>query len=277
MLVRDIEMAHVLAVIEPIWKTKTETADRVRGRIEAVLGWAETRGYRTGANPARWKGFLDTQLPAPSRIAPTKNHASMPIGEVAAFMLDLHMREGNGARALEFLILTNVRVANVRMATWAEVDLKEKVWTIPGEAEEGGTGQRMKTGVEFKVPLSDAAVKLLEKQPRMAGTDLIFPSPTGKVMSDMTLLAVMRRMNISPDKAVPHGFRATFKTWAAERTLHRQEVIEAAMGHKIKDKVEASYMRGNYLDKRRPLMQDWAKFVYSTEKANVLPMRRAAA
>lgn len=277
MLVRDIQVAHVLDVLEPIWPKIPETATRVRQRIEAVLDWSTTRGYRTGPNPAKWKGHLDNVLPAKADIAPTKNRPHLPPEEMSAFMAALAQAEGNGARALEFLILTNVRGGNARMAAWSEINLETKVWTIPATAGEGSTGNRMKTGVEFQVPLSEEALKLLEKQPRIAGNDLIFPGPQGKAMSDMTLGAVMKRMGISPEKAVPHGFRSTFKTWAEERTGHTSPVIEAAMGHQLKNKVEAAYMRGNWLDKRRPLMQDWATFICGAGMGKVVPLMRREA
>ena len=278
MLVRDIQIADVLAVLEPIWTKRPETSARIRQRMEAILDWSMARGYRpNGANPAKWKGFLDKVLPATTEIAPKKHRPHLPPDDMTAFMKKLAESGGNGARALEFLILTNVRSANVRMATWSEVNLQNRIWTIPGVAADGGTGQRMKTGVEFEVPLSDAAMKLLEKQPRMAGTDLIFPSPTNKVMSDMTILGVMRRMGSGADEAVPHGFRSTFKTWSADRTNYSREVIEAAMGHRIKDKAEAAYMRGNWLEKRRPLMQAWAGFISGGSKAKVVPLQRQAA
>lgn len=274
MLVRHIETEQIKVILRPIWTTKPETASRVRGRVEAVLSWATISGYRSGLNPARWAGHLEHALPSPKKVRAVKHHDFIAASAMPAFMHDLAVREGNGARALEFLILTAVRSANVRKATWGEVDMTAKVWTIPGTADENGTGQRMKAGVELQVPLTKVAIKLLEKLPRMADTDLIFPSSRGAVMSDMTLAAVMKRMNV---KATPHGFRSTFKTWAAENTTHPREVIEAALGHKLKDKVEAAYMRGNWMDKRRALMQDWAAFIYGEEKGKVLPMPRKAA
>lgn len=273
-MVRHIDTDHVKRILHPIWNTKTETASRVRGRIEQVLAWATISGYRSGPNPAQWEGHLEHVFPSPKKVRGVKHHAHVEVEEMQDFMRALAQRDGAGARALEFLILTAVRSANVRKATWGEIDFAAKLWTIPGAAEEGGTGQRMKAGVELQVPLSDAAMRLLEGLPRMADTDLIFPSDKGKVMSDMTLLAVMRRMKVS---ATPHGFRSTFKTWAADGTQHAREVIEAALAHKLKDKVEAVYFKGNFLDKRTALMREWADFVTGAGDAKMLTMVRRAA
>ncbi len=252
--VRDVALPHVLAVLEPIWRTKTETATRLRGRIESVLDWATARGYREGLNPARWKGHLDNLLPAPSKIARAGHHLAVPVGEVAKFMQALRAQPGTGARALEFAILTAARSGEVRGATWAEIDLGAATWTVPGE--------RMKAGKEHRVPLSGAAVALLESLPRMAGSDLVFPAPRGGKLSDMTLLAVMRRMGVD---AVPHGFRSTFRDWCSERTNYPREVAEMALAHTIGDKVEAAYRRGDLFEKRRRMMAEWAEFLARDE------------
>jgi integrase len=274
LLVRHVETQHIKAILQPIWATKTETASRVRGRIEQVLAWATFSGFRSGPNPAQWEGHLEHVFPSPKKVRGVKHHAHVEVDSLHGFMRELAQREGSGPRALEFLILTAVRSANVRKAIWREIDFDNRLWTIPGAADEGGTGQRMKAGVELQVPLSDAAVRLLTALPRMADSDLIFPSATGRVMSDMTLLAVMRRMKVD---ATPHGFRSTFKTWAADSTSHAREVIEAALAHKLKDKVEAVYFKGNFLDKRTALMQEWANFVTGAKDAKIMPMRRRAA
>lgn len=206
--VRDVEMAHVLKVLEPIWLTKTETASRVRSRVESVLDWAKGRAYRTGDNPAAWKGNLDAQLPRPEKVAKSSHHAAMPVHEIGAFMARLRAAEGMGARALEFVILTAARSGEVRGATWSEIDLDTKVWTVPAN--------RMKGNREHRVPLSPDAVALLKALPRIKVNDLALPAPRGGVLSDMTLTAVLRRMEID---AVPHGFRSTFRDWAlSERT-----------------------------------------------------------
>lgn len=263
--VRDVEMAHVLKVLQPIWLTKTETASRVRSRIESVLDWAKGRGYRAGDNPAAWKGNLDAQLPRPEKVAKSSHHAAMPVNEIGAFMAHLRAAEGMGARALEFVILTAARSGEVRGATWAEIDLDAKVWTVPAD--------RMKGNREHRVPLTPDAVALLEALPRMAGNDLVFPAPRGGVLSDMTLTAVLRRMEID---AVPHGFRSTFRDWAAERTNYPNHVCEMALAHAVGNAVEAAYRRGDLFDKRRRLMNDWAAFLNNVETAGaVIPLNRA--
>ncbi len=193
MLVRDVDTPHVMATLEPIWKTKTETASRLRGRIESVLDWATTRKYRDGLNPARWKGHLDNLLPAPSKVANAGHHAALPIVEAPAFMVQLRAADGIGARALEFAILTAARSGEVRGATWAEIDEAAAVWTIPAS--------RMKAGNEHRVPLSAAALDVLRGLSRHAATDLLFVSPRNGELSDMTLTAVTRRMGVA---AVPH-------------------------------------------------------------------------
>jgi len=254
LLVRDVKQAHVMAVLEPIWTTTNETAVRLRGRMELVLDWATARGLRDGLNPARWRGHLDKLLPKPSKVNNREHHAALPVGVVAAFMVRLRSAEGTGARALEFVILTAARSGEVRGATWAEIDMEAKVWTVPGN--------RMKAGKEHRVPLCDIAVELLKMQPRMAGTELLFPAPRGGELSDMTLTAVLRRMGVP---AVPHGFRSTFRDWAAERTNYPRDVAEMALAHAIGDKVEAAYRRGDLFQKRALMMADWATFLARAE------------
>jgi integrase len=268
LLVRDVELPQIKAVLDPIWTTKTETASRLRGRIESVLNWAAANGYRSGLNPARWRGHLDKLLAKPSKVAKVVHHAAMPLSEVGAFMVKLRAAEGMGARALEFAILTAARSGEVRGATWAEVDTNDAVWIVPAE--------RMKAGREHRVPLSPAAVKLLKVLPRMAGTNLVFPAPRGGVLSDMTLGAVLRRMDVG---AVPHGFRSTFRDWCSERTSYPHQIAEMALAHTIGNKVEAAYRRGDLFDKRRKLMSEWATFCARVEPARgaVVPMRRARA
>ncbi len=248
--VSDIQTAHVITILEKIWTTKTETASRLRGRIESVLDWATVRGYRKGENPARWKGHLDMLLPARAKVQKVEHHAALDYREIGAFMAELAKVEGMGARALEFAILTVARSGEVRGATWAEIDDKAAVWTIPAE--------RMKAEKEHRIPLSDSALKMLRKLPRLAGTDLIFPNSneTPSALSDMTLTAVLRRMGVA---VTAHGFRSTFRDWAGETTAYPREVIEHALAHQLKDKAEAAYARGTLFDKRRRLMADWAK------------------
>lgn len=267
MLVRDVEQAHVLKVLEPIWLTKTETASRVRGRIEAVLDWAKGRGYRVGDNPAEWKGNLDAQLARPEKVAKPKHHAALPVSEMGAFIGRLRAAEGMGARALEFAILTAARSGEARGATWSEIDLGSKVWTVPAS--------RMKAGKEHRVPLSEATLKLLHALPRMADTDIVFPASRGGQLSDMTLTAVLRRMGV---QAVPHGFRSTFRDWVAEQTSYPRDAAEMALAHAIGDKVEAAYRRGDLFEKRRRMMSDWARYcaLPPTQRSKVVPLKRRA-
>lgn len=261
--VRDITQEHVLTVLQPIWKSKNETASRVRGRIESVLDWATVRKYRTGENPARWKGHLDHLLPAPSKIKKVIHHRALPIDEMPAFMKELRGRVGTAARALEFTILTAARSGEVRGATWSEVDLNDRVWTVPA--------QRMKALKEHRVPLSDAVVALLKAQRSETSSDLIFPAPRGGPLSDMALTAVLRRIGAD---AVPHGFRSTFRDWAGERTDFPREIAEQALAHTLESKVEAAYRRGDSLDKRRNLMRDWAIFCLGTSVPSIADIFR---
>lgn len=268
LLVRDVEQAHVMRILEPLWTTKTETASRLRGRVESILDWATVRGYRKGDNPARWKGHLDMLLATPGKIAKVVHLAALPYDELGAFMVDLRKMEGMGARALEFAILTATRSGEVRGATWNEIDLDGKVWVIPAG--------RMKMKREHRIPLPGEVIALLKAMPLMGGTDLIFPNNKGTVLSDMTLTAVLRRMS---REVTAHGFRSTFRDWAAERTNYSRDVCEMALAHSIGDKVEAAYRRGDLIEKRTRLMRDWAKFINTapTIGANVLAIRQAAA
>lgn len=264
MLVRDVELAHVLKILEPIWKTKTETASRLRGRLESVLDWATVRGFRSGDNPARWRGHLDKLLPAPAKVAKVEHHEAMQLDKVPGFLSALRSKAGFGARALELLILTAARSGEIRGARWPEFNLDRGEWLIPGE--------RMKAGKDHRVPLSAPAVKLLTSLPRIEGTDLVFPSRKNTQLSDMTLLKVMRDMGA---EAVPHGFRSSFKDWAAERTSYPNEVSEMALAHAIGDKTEAAYRRGELFEKRRRLMEEWAKFcTRPAPPGEVVPIRR---
>ena len=245
-----VDLAHVMKALEPLWKTKNETASRLRGRIESVLDWATVRGYRKGDNPARWKGHLDKLLPRPSKVAKVEHHPALAAQEVGAFMQALRAMDGLGARALEFLTLTAARSGEVRGAKWSEINRKDCVWIIPAE--------RMKARKEHRVPLSRQALELLEKLPRIGGTEYVFPSARGGQLSDMTLSAVMRRMEL---QAVPHGLRSTFRDWCAEHTNYPREVAEQALAHSLPDKVEAAYRRGDLFEKRRRLMAEWANFL----------------
>jgi integrase len=247
--VADISTSHVLDCLRPIWTTKTETATRVRGRIESVIAYADKKADRERLNPARWKGHLDALLPKPSKVATVEHHAAIGIDAMFAFMQALRKLEGQGARALEYLILTAARSGEVRGATWAEIDLDSAVHVIPAA--------RMKAQREHRVPLSPRAVELLRNQGQGDPEDLLFPGTKGQ-LSDMTLTACLRRMEIA---ATAHGFRSTFRDWVSERTAFPGEVAEAALAHAVGDAVEAAYRRGDLFDKRRQLMDAWAQFI----------------
>mgnify|MGYP006077712553 CR=1 FL=1 len=249
MAVKDIELAHVIEAVKPIWETKTETASRVRGRIEKVLAWATAHGYRDGENPARWKGNLDAILPAPSKARKVKHHAALAYSEIGAFIVDLRKRPGMAALALEFCILTAARSGEVRGATWNEVDLGKGEWNIPAS--------RMKAGKEHRIPLSQRAQELLDQFSGQVPDDIIFKAPRGGELSDMTLGALLKRMEVP---VTVHGFRSTFRDWAGETSSFPREVIEHALAHQLKDKAEAAYARGTLLQKRRRLMDAWGEY-----------------
>ena len=264
MAVEDIELPQILKILEPIWIDKTETATRLRQRVEQIINWATISGYRKGDNPARWKGHLDAILPLPNKIKRVKHMKALPYKDIGAFMTELRQREGMGARALEFIILTACRSGECRLATWDEINLQDKVWTIPGE--------RMKAGKEHKIPLVDDAVKLLRRLPRFQGSDYIFTAPRGGPLSDMSISAVCKRMKV---EAVPHGFRSTFRDWAAENTNFPREVAEMSLAHTIENAVEAAYRRGDLFRKRRKLVESWAAYCNKAQdkKATVISIR----
>lgn len=249
LLIRDVTTAHVIRVLEPIWLTKTETATRVRSRMELVLDFAAARGLREGLNPARWRGNLDAALPKPSKVAKVQHHAALDIREMVDFMARLNTLPGNGARALEFAVFTAARSGEVRGAKWMEIDLSNSLWTIPAA--------RMKSGREHRVPLSRPAIRLLRELPTANKDDLVFPGVDGQ-LSDMTLTAVLRRMKVD---ATVHGFRSTFRDWISESTAHSTEVAEMALSHAVGDKVEAAYRRGDLFEKRVALMSEWGSFL----------------
>ena len=232
-----------------LWEARTETATRVRQRIELILDWCKGRGLRSGDNPAAWKGCLDAQLPNPNKLKRVEHHLAVPYDEVGAFMADLRAREGTAARALEFTILTVARTEETLGMRWAEVDLDTGVWTVPAS--------RMKAGREHRIPLSPTALRLLHSLPRFEGVEYVFPGKTGKALSNMTMLELMRRMG---RKEVTHGFRSTFRDWVSECTSYSGEMAEAALAHVIKNAVEAAYRRGDQMEKRRKMMNDWSVF-----------------
>ena len=265
MLVRNVGIGHVTSIIEPHWTTKNETINRVRNRIELVLDWATVRKYRSGDNPARWKGNLKMLLADRNIVAPVTGHRALAAADLYGFTEILRTVEGIGARCLEFVILTACRSGEARLATWNEIDLAAGTWNIPGN--------RMKSGRQHRVPLSDKAIALLESLPRfeslsrsefeslsgLEATELLFPGRVaGKPISDMTMTKIMRDMGVD---AVPHGFRATFSSWCASSTAYPSEVREMALAHAVGDGTVAAYQRSDLFEKRRNLMADWAKFI----------------
>lgn len=263
--VRDVDLTHILKILEPLWQSKTETATRLRGRIEQVLDWSTVRGYREGLNPARWSGNLKQILPAPNKVSKIKHHEALPWAEMGSFMQRLRESDGMGARALEFAILTAARSGEVRGATWSEIDTEAGEWNIPAE--------RMKANKAHRVPLTVDALALLKNIPRIVDNDLIFSAPRGGQLSDMTLTAVLRRMKVD---AVPHGFRSTFRDWVAETTSYPNHVAEMALAHTIGNKVEAAYRHGDLFEKRMLMMADWANFCGTFNAGTVVSIRALA-
>ena len=247
--VTSVDTDLVVKILNPIWQTKTETATRLRGRIESVLDWATTSKFRQGDNPARWRGHLENLLSSPNKIAKVKHHPALPWQELGKFMVDLREREGVAARAVELAILTATRSGEVRNATWAEFDAG--LWVIPAA--------RMKMGREHRIPLPTAAVELLGKMPRLG--DLVFPgTKKDKPLSDMSLTAVLRRME--RNDITVHGFRSSFRDWCSESVANSfpREVCEHALAHSLPDKIEAAYRRGDLIEKRTLLMQAWSDY-----------------
>jgi integrase len=263
--VAEVETKHVLAALEPVWRMKTETASRLRGRIETILTAATVRGLRSGENPARWRGHLAELLPARSKVAPVEHHAALPFAELPGFILRLQAADGLGARALELAILTAARTGEVLGTTWAELDLEAALWTIPAA--------RMKAGREHRVPLSGPAVALLRRLATLRQGAYVFAGmKQDKPLSGMAMLMTLRRLGRGD--LTSHGFRSTFRDWAAETTSFPAEVVEMALAHAVGNKVEAAYRRGDLFEKRRELMANWAS--YSTAPpAEAVPLRCA--
>ena len=247
---RHIRQEHILKILEPIWTTKTETATRVRGRMESILDWAKVKGLRSGENPAAWKGHLDHMLPAPTRLKKIEHLTAVPVREMPGFMVKLRQAAGIAAQALEFLILTAARSGEVRGITWQEVSLEDALWIVPAE--------RMKMKKEHRVPLSNRAVDILKSQPRIDGNPLVFPAPRGSQMSDATMSAVLKRMNVD---ATVHGFRSSFRDWCGDYTNYPRDLAEQCLAHGADDPVEAAYRRGDALERRREIMNEWSKFI----------------
>jgi len=258
--VDKIDVSMVLNVIKPIWSTKNETATRVRQRIENILDWATVHGYRSSDNPARWRGHLDKLLPKPSKIKVVKHHAALPYQEIGGLITTLRAQASIRAKALEFTILTGVRTKEVIGAKWSEMDLENKVWTVPA--------CRMKMKKEHRVPLSSGAVKVLEQLPVFVDTPYLFVGTRVKQhLSNMSMLTLLQRpeheSGLGYDSVTVHGFRSTFRDWAAEQTSFPREVCERALAHDVRSAVESAYQRGDLLEKRRELMDAWDLFVNS--------------
>jgi len=283
MLVSDIVMRDIRNVLEQetmvdintkgkLWYVKTETAKRLLGRIKTVLDYATVNDYRSGINPAQWTGYLSTQLPSPKKLQKKEHHPAVPYQQIGDFMTKLRSNSGISAKALEFLILTAVRSGSVRQAKWSEIDLDKALWIIPAE--------HTKARQEHRVPLQPQAINLLKSLPKLPGSNLIFPSKKGTQLSDMALSQLMRGMRERGEltvEAVPHGFRSTFRDWAAEQTAYPDEIRKAASGHTVGDSVKEAYQRTDLLDKRRKLMNEWSNFLdkfTTTQSPKVTPIRK---
>jgi len=263
--VLDVDTGLIVRVLKPIWSTKSETARRLRARIESVLDSAATLGYRGGENPARWRGHLEHLLPKLNKAAKVEHHPALPFTEVPAFLVEIRKREGVAAKALEFAILTAARTGEVIGAVPGEFDLDAAVWTIPAS--------RMKGKREHKVPLVPRAVEIV-RELIDAGNAYVFPGPKpGSALSNMAMLSLLERMG--RDDITVHGFRSSFRDWASERTSYPREVIEMALAHAIGDRVEAAYRRGDLLGKRCALMQDWSRHCENITTGKVVPIGRA--
>lgn len=265
--IQAIDTGLVLKVLEPIWREKPETARRVRGRVEAIIDFATAREWRKGENPARWRGHLDKLLPSRDKVRRVKHHAALPYDQLPAFFTELRDQDGTAARALEFTILTAARTGEALGARSDEIDAAAKVWTVPES--------RMKASREHRVPLSPRA---LELAPGVGGRSLLFAGPSGdRPLSNMAMTMVLRRMGRG-DVTV-HGFRSSFRDWAAERTNFPSEVVEMALAHAVGDKVEAAYRRGDLLEKRRRLMEAWASYCLTApreaDRNNVVALKTA--
>jgi integrase len=270
-----VETGHVTQILEPMWATKTETASRVRGRIESVLDFAKTHGWRSGENPARWKGHIENILPRKNKVARVEHHHALPWREMGTFMQKLRATTSVAARCLEFAILTATRSGEARGARWSEIDLVQRIWTIPAE--------RMKAEREHRVPLPDAALGVLEEmaKARLFNSPDSFVFPGGRAGGQTSHSAIWRgAMAVGGDAVTVHGFRSTFRDWAGETTAFPREVIEMALAHRLGDKAEQAYARGDLFQKRHRLMDEWAEFCsrpMPAEGGNVVGLRGAAA
>lgn len=277
MLVAEIAVQDIQRTLEPIWASKTETASRLRGRIEAVLAWATVAGHRSGDNPARWKGNLDAILPRPGRLAKVTHHPALALDEVPDWFADVRSRSGYATRALEFMALTAARSGEVRGAKWKEIDLECHLWIVPAE--------RMKARSEHRVPLTDSAIVLLKGLDRMGGSEFVFPAARGGMLSDAALSACMKRVHEAREggyidrrsgrPAVPHGLRSTFRDWSAERTEYPRDMAEIALAHTVGSEVERAYRRGDMIEKRRQMMAVWGRFLRGENGAKIVKMEAA--
>lgn len=274
LLVSQVDTPQVCEVLRPIWHLKTETANRLRGRIETILDWANVQGFRSGPNPARWRGHLAHLFPSPRKVRPPRHYPAVPVRQVGRFAQGLRATDGVAARCLEFCLLTAVRSGEARSAAWEDIDMAAKVWNIPAS--------KMKRKRPHRVPLSSAAISLLDSLPRFEGVSLVFPSPkAGAMLSDMALTQLMRRLKtegVAGDgtrtQAVPHGLRSTFRDWAGEHTNHPRDVVEAALAHSLGNATETAYLRSEFFERRQRLMADWASFLDTAhEPAQVVPLR----
>ena len=281
--VQDVTLQDVQRVLVPIWETRTETASKLRQKIEGVLSWATVSGYRKGDNPARWKGNLEMLLPAPSKVAGAENYPALRLDDAARWWQALQGRDGMGAKALAFQAMTATRSGAIRFATWGEIDLSKRLWTIqPGrQASKIPAKENAR-----RIPLTDDMVALLEALPRLDGSDLVFWAPRGGALSDATLGKTMRTIHEADQKAggpgfvdektkqqaVPHGLRSTFRTWVQNETTFDGDMAEIALFHKVGNKVEQTYARGDMMEKRRHMMAAWGDFLAGREPAKVVQM-----
>jgi hypothetical protein len=253
--VSQIETHHIRQLLEGIWLTKTETASRLRGRIEAILDWATVNKYRNGDNPARWNGHLEHLLASPKKIRQVEHHKALPWKEMPDFVKKLNSMNGIGTRCFEFLLLTLCRSNEAREAMWSEIDFENKTWTIPAE--------RTKQKKKHIVALSDRALNLLKSLEQNG--EYLFSRNGKKPISDGTMMVSLKRMaktNEALKGYKVHGFRSTYRDWAAETTQYSNDTLESALGHKVGNSVELAYKRTNFLEQRYPLMEDWASFIY---------------
>ena len=267
--VQDIEVNLVMNVLEPIWYTKTETASRVRQRIENIIDWAKVRKYRTGENPARWRGHLDKLLPKPTKVQKVKHFPAMPYDDLPEYFQRLRMKETIAAKALAFNILTATRSNETREAKWNEIDLETAIWTIPAE--------RMKADKEHRVPLTPECLALLNEVKPFNVDDLVFPGSykKNKKRKGITDAALLKHLQKTHPALTAHGFRSSFRDWCAEKTNFPSELAESALAHTIKDATQAAYERGDKFDKRRKLMSAWDLFcIKGSKSSDVIPINR---